>query len=154
MFVEFYVLFNLAEDVAVERKMVKKDLLQQLGAMLEHSYGDLLILCTTFLKKLCIYEENKEAVAASGLVRSLARFVPCSSQPLVQSTLQLLFNLSFDGTLRRQMVDSGLVARLVELLKQAPYRARVLKLLYNLSQVGSGFCICFPPYRRERITAA
>ena len=134
LFVEFYILFNLAEDVAVERKMTKKDLLAQLGSMLDHTYGDLLILCVTFLKKLSIYEENKDAIAASGVVRCLGRFVPCSSQPLVQATLQLLFNLSFDHALRRQIIDANMIARLVELLKQAPYRARVLKLLYNLSQ--------------------
>lgn len=44
LFVEFYVLFNLAEDVTVERKMVKKGLVGLLNCMLQHNHGDLLIL--------------------------------------------------------------------------------------------------------------
>jgi len=134
LFIAFYLLINLAEDVGVERKMVNKELLPYLSSTLERSHGDLLILVVTFLKKLCIYGENKEIIIKADIVRKLGRFIPCSSQPLVQVTLQLLFNLSFDATLRKQMLDSpGLVAKLVGLLQTAPYRQKTLKLLYHLS---------------------
>ena len=43
LFVAFYILVNLAEDVQVERKMLNKDLLHMLESMLERSNGDLLI---------------------------------------------------------------------------------------------------------------
>jgi len=134
LFVAFYLLINLAEDVGVERKMMNKDLLAYLSSTLDRAHGDLLILTVTFLKKLSIYSENKEIIIKSDVVRKLGRFIPCSSQPLVQATLQLLFNLSFDATLRKQMLESpGLVAKLVGLLQTAPYRQKTLKVLYHLS---------------------
>ena len=133
LFAELYVLFNLAEDVTVERKMVKRGLVGLLEGCLNHTHGDLLILAVTFLKKLAIYEENKDAIAATSVVRKLARFVPCSSQPLVQMTLQLLFNLAFDAVLRRQMLQLGFLPRLVELLRVPAYRGRTLRLMYLIS---------------------
>ena len=59
LFVSFYILLNLAEDISVERKMIKKSLVEHLSVMLDHNYGDLLVLITTFLKKLSLFEENK-----------------------------------------------------------------------------------------------
>ena len=59
-------------------------------------FEDLLILCVTFLKKLCTVGENKDAIKELGVMDLLVKFVPCSSQPLITITLRLLFNLSFD----------------------------------------------------------
>ncbi len=92
----FYILLNLAEDLAVERKMVIRSLIPSLVTTLTRRFDDLLILVVTFLKKLCIVGENKEAMKRLGVVEILNRFVPCSSQPLVMISLRLLFNLSFD----------------------------------------------------------
>ena len=134
LFCAFYLLVNLAEEIAVERKMLNKGLLDYLENMLDRSHGDLLILVVTFLKKLAIYNENKlEIVSKTKIVQKLSRFVPCSSIPLVQITLQLLFNLSFDAAARKQMLEVGLVPRLVGLLKTAAFRGKTLKLLYHLS---------------------
>lgn len=134
LFVALYILINLAEDVQVERKMLNKGLLAKLESMLERSNGDLLIISVSFLKKLSIYHENKELILReSKVVPKLVRFLPCSSQPLVQHTLQLLFNLSFDKALREQMHACHMVPRLVELLKVSAYRGKTLKVLYHLS---------------------
>lgn len=56
----FYLLLNLAEDSAVERKMKRKGIVAQLLRMLERSNVELLILAVTFLKKLSIYKDNKD----------------------------------------------------------------------------------------------
>jgi hypothetical protein len=61
------------------------------------------------------------------------RFVPCSSQPLITITLRLLFNLSFDPSIREHMLKGGMVPKLVNLLKTPVFRAKTLKLLYHLS---------------------
>ena len=50
LFVGFYILLNLAEDLVVERKMVKKQLINLLSMTLTRRFEDLLILCVTFLK--------------------------------------------------------------------------------------------------------
>jgi hypothetical protein len=96
LFVGFYILLNLAEDLTVERKMVRKQLIPSLAVTLTRRFEDLLILCVTFLKKLCTVGENKDAVKELKVLDTLMRIVPCSSQPLINITLRLLFNLSFD----------------------------------------------------------
>lgn len=133
LFVAFYILINLAEDVVVQRKMIKKQLIESLMSMLDRNYSDLLILVVTFLKKLSIYEENKESLKALNVVSRVSRFIPCSSAPLVNITLRFLFNLSFDAEIREQMMRSGLIPKLVSLLKTPQFRGRTLKLMYHLS---------------------
>lgn len=158
LFVAFYILLNLAEDLNVERKMVRKQLIPSLAAVVTtRRFEDLLILCVTFLKKLCTVGENKDAVKELKLLDTLMRFIPCSSQPLITITLRLLFNLSFDKVrlvhvlrakplcsdhchhydasqdIRDYMLSGGIVPRLVRLLEVPVYRAKTLKLLYHLS---------------------
>jgi hypothetical protein len=133
LYVCFSVLMNLAEDVHNERKMIKKDLAGQLISMLDRLSPELLILCVTFLKKLSIFEGNKNMMADQGIVEKLAKFIPCSNEKLMQVTLRLMFNLSFDPELRDLMVEASLIPKLVELLKRPPFRAITLRLLYHLS---------------------
>lgn len=133
LFVSFYILLNLAEDVAVERKMLKRDLLEFIFVMLDRTSADLLILSFSFLKKISVFEENKDLLKENHVVQRLAKFIPCSSQPLVHLVLRLLFNLSFDSDIREQMVKDGLLPKLVTLLKTPSFRGRTLKLLYHLS---------------------
>lgn len=96
LFVCFYILINLAEDISVERKMIKKDLILHLLSSLESTYGDLLTLTMSFIKKLSIFEENKEILKELNIVDKLMKFLNCSSQPLVNAVLRVYFNLSFD----------------------------------------------------------
>jgi hypothetical protein len=133
LYVCFSVLMNLAEDVHNERKMVKKELVAQLIGMLDRLSPELLILVVTFLKKLSIFEQNKNTMADQGIVQNLAKFIPCSNEKLMQVTLRLLFNLSFDPEMRDLMVEASLIPKLVELLKRPPFRAITLRLLYHLS---------------------
>jgi hypothetical protein len=132
-FVGFYVLLNLAEDVSVERKMVKKGLIENLLLAAERNSSDLLVLTVTFLKKLSVFEENKNIFKAKNILHVLAKFIPCSSQPLMNITLRLIFNLSFDVEIRELAVQFGMIPKLVSLLKVPSFRGRALKLLYHLS---------------------
>ena len=53
-----FVLLNLAEDVSVEKKMVKKDLINNVSSVL----GRILLIychCVSLLEKVGIFEENK-----------------------------------------------------------------------------------------------
>ncbi len=49
-------------------------------------------------------------------VEKLARLVPCEHEELLSTTLRLLLNLSFDTSLRSQMVQTGLLPKLSLLL--------------------------------------
>jgi hypothetical protein len=79
--------------------------------MLERSNVELLILAATFLKKLSIYKENKDVMASCGVVTKLVKFVPVRNEVLLMAVLRLLHNLSFDTTLREEMVKAGLIPK-------------------------------------------
>lgn len=49
-------------------------------------------------------------------VEKLARLVPCEQEDLMNVTLRLLLNLSFDSGLRTKMVHVGLLPKLTALL--------------------------------------
>lgn len=132
-FVGFYILINLAEDVSVERKMIKKGLVDLLLKALDRTSADLLIIATKFLKKLSIYESNKAILIETNALMKYLKFIPCSCPPLIQTILRLLFNLSFDKEFREKLVQHGIVPKLVQLLQAPPFRGRVLWLLYHLS---------------------
>ena len=75
-YVCFYLLLNISEDPAVERKMKKRNIVTYLCKMLERRSVDLLVLCVTFLKKLSIYGENVQKMTELNAVARLATFVP------------------------------------------------------------------------------
>jgi Kinesin-associated protein (KAP) len=81
----FYLLLNLAEDVSVERKMKKKNIVTLLMHMLERSNVELLILAVTFLKKLSIYKENKDQMAKAGPLQLVVKGRSVHSQALSNS---------------------------------------------------------------------
>ena len=133
LFVCLHVLMNIAEDVQIERKIVKRKCVKFLSAVLQRTNAELLILCVNFLKKLSIFEENKNRMVEDDIVPKLVKFIPCSNKNLMKAVTRLLLNLSFDPTLRDQMVKQSLVPKLVDLLKHAPFRQISLKVLYHLS---------------------
>eukprot|EP00741_Cyanophora_paradoxa_P016640 tig00000198_g16069.t1 len=133
LIVSLKLLLNLAEDVAVEQKMKKRNIVQYLSVMLDRRNGRLLTLTVYFLKKLSIFEENKGDMAQERVVEKLCRFIPCNDDALMSVTLRLLLNLSFDSGMREEMVRQGLIQKLVEVLKKPNYRQIILRLLYHLS---------------------
>lgn len=58
--VAFYLLLNIAENMEVEKKMRKKNVIGMLIKTLDRTNIDLLILVIAFLKKLSIFRENKD----------------------------------------------------------------------------------------------
>lgn len=138
--VSFYLLLNLAEDIKVEMKMINKSTVSLLVQALDRNSPDLLILIVSFLKKLSIFIENKNKMVCffynlsllkvfnesirivllfqrdEKVVLKLARLVPHEQEDLLYITIRLLFNLSFDSVARSQMIKSGLLPKLVELL--------------------------------------
>ncbi|POM70749.1 Kinesin-associated protein [Phytophthora palmivora] len=133
LYVCFSVLLNLAEDIHTERKMVKRKIVLFLTKLLDRVAPDLVILTITFLKKLSIFEENKEAMVELTVVEKLVRYLNCNHDKTIQTALKLLFNLSFDPALREVLVRNSLIPKLVDLLKKPPFRALSLRILYHLS---------------------
>ena len=85
--VAFYLLLNLAEDLKVEMKMRNKSIVKMLVETLDRDNFELLILVTSFLKKLSIFIENKQEMV-SGWGNSSP---PPPPPPPPPSTFFLLF---------------------------------------------------------------
>ncbi|XP_056149265.1 kinesin-associated protein 3-like isoform X2 [Lampris incognitus] len=131
--VSLYLLLNLAEDTRTELKMRNKNIVSLLVKVLERDDEELLVLVVSFLKKLSIFLENKNDMAEVDTVERLARLVPCDHDDLLNLTLRLLLNLSFDSGLRAKMVEVGLLPKLTALLGDANNRQVVICTLYHIS---------------------
>lgn len=64
---------------------------------------------------LCVFQ------AETDTVEKLAKLVPCDHEDLLNVTLRLLLNLSFDTGLRSKMVQVGLLPKLTALLGMPHY---------------------------------
>lgn len=56
LYYAFYLLLNLAEDITIERKMRKLNVVEYLIQCLDRSNVDLLLVAMMFLKKLSIFQ--------------------------------------------------------------------------------------------------
>ncbi|XP_073732458.1 kinesin-associated protein 3b [Misgurnus anguillicaudatus] len=131
--VAFYLLLNLSEDTRTELKMRNKNIVHLLVKTLERDDEELLVLVVSFLKKLSIFLENKNDMAEMDTVEKLARLVPCEHEDLLNVTLRLLHNLSFDTGLRTKMVQVGLLPKLTALLGNDSHKHVAMRILYHIS---------------------
>ncbi|XP_045119018.1 kinesin-associated protein 3-like isoform X2 [Portunus trituberculatus] len=128
-----YLLLNIAEDVRVEEKMRRKNIVGLLVRMQERESPDLLLLVVSFLKKLSCYMENKDDMADLNIVEKVSRLVSTDNSDLLNVTIRLLLNLSFDSGLRAKMIKVGLLPKLVSLMSEERHQQAVLAVLYHLS---------------------
>ena len=162
LYVAFYLLLNVAEDVAVERKMKKRDVVSYLMECVgTRGDVDLLVLCVTFLRKLSVRRENVEEMLRGGVldgerrddvgtsgeeqneqnepfrddvVARVARFLADGvPDVLVSATLRLLLNVSFHERARDAMHERALLPRLCVLARNATHANVALALLYHAS---------------------
>uniref|UniRef100_A0A3B3TB28 Kinesin-associated protein 3a n=1 Tax=Paramormyrops kingsleyae TaxID=1676925 RepID=A0A3B3TB28_9TELE len=131
--VALYLLLNLSEDPRTELKMRNKNIVHMLVKTLDRENTDLLVLVVSFLKKLSIYLENKNDMAEIDTVEKLSRLVPCDQEDLLNVTLRLLLNLSFDTVLRSKMVQVGLLPKLTNLLVNESQKQIAMCILYHIS---------------------
>uniref|UniRef100_A0A336KQW8 CSON014644 protein n=1 Tax=Culicoides sonorensis TaxID=179676 RepID=A0A336KQW8_CULSO len=131
--VAFYLLLNIAENVKLEEKMRRKTIVKMLVKTLERHNIDLLILIVTFLKKLSIVKDNKDDMHDANVIEKLPRLLQSSQPDLIQITLKLIFNLSFDGALRAKMIKIGFLPKLVAFLSDDKHHGIATKILYHMS---------------------
>lgn len=131
--VAFYLLLNIAENVKTEEKMRRKNITRMLIKALDRNNFDLLMLIVTFLKKLSIVRDNKDDMNELNIVDKFPRLLQSTQPDLLQATLKLIFNLSFDGQLRSKMICAGLLTRLVTFLSDDKHHEIVTRILYHMS---------------------
>eukprot|EP00928_Gymnodinium_smaydae_P087991 TRINITY_DN72151_c0_g1_i1.p1 TRINITY_DN72151_c0_g1~~TRINITY_DN72151_c0_g1_i1.p1 ORF type:complete len:796 (+),score=199.77 TRINITY_DN72151_c0_g1_i1:119-2506(+) len=126
-------LLNLAEEISIERKMVNRKMPQLLAQLLDRNHDELILVALQFLKKLSVFEENKERVSTPETLSRLVALAQHSNVRVALCALRVLYNLSFDEPVRASLVESGIVKLLVDLLRNPPFRHIVLRLLYHFS---------------------
>jgi hypothetical protein len=140
----YCLLTNLAEDLSVERKMLKRGLLDSLVSHLGTTSSiRLLVTIVTFIWKLSAMRENVDRLHELRVISTLSKMLPATASlngqtfpadELTNPVIKLLISLSFDPEMRHAMVKEGFVPRLVNILKEHPkHRSLVLRLLYHLS---------------------
>ncbi|KAJ3386385.1 Kinesin-associated protein 3 [Entophlyctis sp. JEL0112] len=134
LFVCFHLLLNLAEDISIEVKMVKRNIVQYLLKILGRETPELLLLTITFLKKLSIFRENKdELVQSDSVYLKIERILSIENSSLQSLSLRFLLNLSHDSKFRTIMVENGCIIRLMEFLHSKTHVIPCLQLLYQMS---------------------
>ena len=56
--------------------------------------------------------------AQLNIIEKMTKIIPCDHEDLLNITLRLLLNLSFDSDLRSKMIKFGLLPKLVNLLSK------------------------------------
>ena len=87
--------------------MRRKNVVGLLIKMLQTDSQDLLLLVVSFLKKLSLYLENKNDMADLNILEKLCPILDSENEDLVDITVRLVLNLSFDTDLRHKMVKLG-----------------------------------------------
>ncbi|CAD7940440.1 unnamed protein product [Amoebophrya sp. A25] len=130
-----HILINLAEDIFIEKKMVNRMLVRMVCQLLDRSMEELLYVALLFLKKLSIFEENKEVMIRDcRVVPRLVQLAHHQSAFIALLALRVLYNLSFDDQILSFSESGELFQQLVDLLKHPPFRQIVLKLLYQFTR--------------------
>uniref|UniRef100_A0A8C1LPS6 Kinesin-associated protein 3b n=1 Tax=Cyprinus carpio TaxID=7962 RepID=A0A8C1LPS6_CYPCA len=140
--VAFYLLLNLSEDTRTELKMKDKNIVHLLVKSLERDNEELLVLVVSFLKKLSIFLENKNEMAEMDAVEKLTCLVPCEHENLMNVTLRLLHNLSFDMGLRGKMVHVGLLPKFTDLLGNSLLTFILMRLDHPSTVIELHFWVC------------
>lgn len=128
----FYLLLNIAEDIKIEEKMAKKNIVEMLVKTLDRENIELLTLCVTFLKKLSIRGCNKDEMDRLNCIAKLSKLLNYQDAELVHVTLKLLFNLTFDKKIRAKMLHQNIVPQLVNLLRKCKILFYLKKEYYSL----------------------
>ncbi|KAG5202272.1 hypothetical protein JEQ12_003662 [Ovis aries] len=79
-----------------------------------------------------LYEDIPDKVEMD-IVEKLVKMIPCEHEDLLNITLRLLLNLSFDTGLRNKMVQVGLLPKLTALLGNENYKQIAMCVLYHIS---------------------
>jgi len=129
------VLRNLAEDVAIEKKLVAHKICHFLGPLLSRHCEDVLWVALGFLHKLSIFEQNKDQLVQSiEVVCRLADLAGHQNLEVAFLALRICYNLSFDHRGRTVFItQTSLLGKVLTACQQASSRKLAFKLLYMLS---------------------
>jgi hypothetical protein len=135
LFVLFHLLLNLAEDLTIEVKMLKRDVIKYLIYLLDRKLPQLLVVIITFLKKLSVFKDNKQEFLelSNEFLPKILKLLQPENSSLFNIILRLLINLSHDQEIRILMVKYGFIPKICELIQVKQNYTYIIQLLYQLS---------------------
>jgi len=135
LFVLFHLLLNLAEDLTIEVKMLKRDVIKYLVFLLDRKLPQLLVVIITFLKKLSVFKDNKKEFLelSNEFLPKILKLLQPENSSLFNIILRLLINLSHDQEIRILMVKYGFIPKICELIQVKQNYTYIIQLLYQLS---------------------
>ena len=134
LYMAFMILLHLAEDTKIEVKMVKKDIVGFLINNLGRQNINLLSVILLFLKKLSMFQVNKDSMIKGKILDKLMVVFEIQHPLIWAINIQLIFNLSFDHNFRMQIINKPeYFLKLCEHFKLPDFRSNILRTLYNLS---------------------
>ena len=151
------ILDNLAEDIEIRQKMLKRGLLPSLlAAFVLCSTKDCLHSALSLVRKATMFEEVVDKIACQedelGAIDVIVSLLGTGTVPensdLPESALRVLSNLSYHDGCRKTMIESNLVQELIGLLRHGgdkssyplSLKTLILDLLYHLSSGEDGRC--------------
>lgn len=126
-------LLNLAEDLHVERKMVKRNIVELVVRLLDRTNRSIRLVAAIFLMKLSVVSTCKDKMIECDAIRKAVQAMDLKDEKLTLKLVKLLFNLSFDSVARAKLLENAVVPRLITMLRKPTFRAVTIRLLYNLS---------------------
>ena len=131
----FGILLYLAEEIRIEYKMVKKDIVALLMKNMDRREINLLLTVLLFLKKLSIFQVNKDVMVKSGILDKLFHVFEINNNEVIwEKTFQIIFNLSFDHKFRMRLIAKPEYFNLItKIFIGKKCRTIILRILYNLS---------------------
>lgn len=129
------ILINLADNPKVEKKMVKKDIIVALQRNLNRSNVNLLVMILLFLKKLSIYNVNKDFMIENDIITKISYLFSLEHALILSLTLEIIYNLSFDLKFVNQILNNKeFFNKVVANFKIQNLRGLVLRILLNISK--------------------
>lgn len=133
LILSFKILLNLADNMKVEKKMVKDDIVGWLIKNIERSNINLIVVVLLFIKKLSVVDVNKNNLIKNNIQNLL--LVNCANHLVKSLSLEIVYNLSFDQKFVNKIIQKPEVFKsIIDSFKVQSLRGLVLKILFNLSK--------------------
>ncbi|XP_046405974.1 kinesin-associated protein 3-like [Ischnura elegans] len=129
------ILYNLADSWNLEEQIAKKNIVGLLINFLDRNNTELLLVLLTFLNELSQMRDHVISMAKFNVVDKLQRLVSWPSVDVSYESLKLIMNLSANGSLQTNMIDTGMIPCLVKVLAAGDtmLHINVYKILYHFS---------------------
>lgn len=136
MYVFLGILDNLADDIAVLGKMMKKSLVDVLTRCFQLESSECLLVSISLMKKASIFKETAHELSLAGckVVSRLGQLLCDQPSTAIQRDVAtLLFNLSFHEGCSTLISSMNVSPRLVNFLQKPVQCVDTLQLIYHLS---------------------